>query len=167
MKTIQQLLPEPWRESGSRALVAFFRVVRAPVEKVGPDPLIADVGPVRVVRNAAGLRKRDFEDQVVGHLCGPQAPAEFRIAVGEFIERLNAATWRVLSATKADRLLRERLFARVFAVRVNRFAQNYRNAEVDMHFSLTNDLTSLSEFLQLYKDGGLQGLTSSLARGLI
>jgi hypothetical protein len=88
-------------------------------------------------------------------------------AITGFEREIAAAAWRILSARKADQLLRERLFERVYAVRVRAFARNYRNAEVDMHFSLSQDLTRLSEFLQLLKDRGLHGLTGHLERGLI
>jgi hypothetical protein len=83
------------------------------------------------------------------------------------VPQLEAADWRVLSAAKADRLLRDLLFDRVYAVRVRGFAQNYRNAELDMHFSLSGDLTTLHDFLRIYKDSGLHGLTSHLSRALI
>lgn len=44
-------------------------------------------------------------------------------------------------------MLRDQLFDRVYAVRVRAFARNYRNAELDMHFSLAQDLTPLKVFL--------------------
>jgi hypothetical protein len=55
----------------------------------------------------------------------------------------------------------------VFAVRVRAFARNYRNAELDMHFSLEQDLTRLEDFLELLKTHGLHGLTARLERGLV
>jgi hypothetical protein len=36
-----------------------------------------------------------------------------------------------------------------------------------MHFSLEQDLTPLSEFFRMYKEGGLHGITAHLARGLL
>jgi hypothetical protein len=65
------------------------------------------------------------------------------------------------------RLLRDKLFDRVFAVRVPRFARNYRNAEVDMHFSLVQDLTLLKDFLTSARERGLHGLAVDLERGEI
>lgn len=73
----------------------------------------------------------------------------------------------MISARKADDLLRKKLFDRVYAVRVRAFARNYPNAELDMHFSLNEDLTRLEEFLDLLKTRGLHGLTAHLERGLV
>ena len=53
----------------------------------------------------------------------------------------------------------------LYALRVRGFARNYRNAELDMHFSLTGDLTPLSEFLRVLKNDGVQGLVGRLERG--
>ena len=66
---------------------------------------------------------------------------------------------------KQHQLLHDLLFQRVYAVRVRGFASNYGRAEVDMHFSISNDLTSLDEMLELLRDHGLQGLTARLERG--
>lgn len=77
------------------------------------------------------------------HLLDRPQPNAVRTAVGEFTRRIREAEWRVISALKADDLLRKKLFDRVYAVRVRAFARNYRNAELDMHFSLDGDLTRL------------------------
>lgn len=137
------------------------------IGKLVPDDIAALATLVRVVKNATGLKKRDFEDRIVDFLLSDGTPAEFRASVADVVLKLEAADWRVISAAKADKLLRELLFDRVYAVRVRGFAQNYRNAELDMHFSLSNDLTTLHDFLRIYKDSGLHGLTSHLSRGLI
>ena len=63
--------------------------------------------------------------------------------------------------------MREKLFDRVYAVRVRAFARNYRNAELDMHFSLTQDLTPLRAFLTNARERGLHGLAVDLESGQI
>lgn len=140
-------------------------------ESVGksiPDDIIALATIVRLAKSSSSLKKREFEDRLVDMLLSDAAPAHFRRTVSEtIVPQLEAADWRVLSAAKANRLLREMLFERVYAVRVRGFAQNYRNAELDMHFSLSRDLTTLYRFLRIYKDSGLHGLTSHLSRALI
>jgi hypothetical protein len=73
----------------------------------------------------------------------------------------------VLSARRADDILRKKLFERVYAVRVPRFARSFGKAELDMHFSLKQDLHDLHAFLKLLKDGGLQRVSSMLERGVI
>lgn len=111
--------------------------------------------------------KRDVEDRIVLHLLDSEQPDSVRMSIAQFAEQIKIAEWRVISARKANQLLREKLFERVFAVRVRAFARNYRNAELDMHFSLKEDLTRLEEFLDLLKTHGLHGLTARLERGLV
>jgi hypothetical protein len=111
--------------------------------------------------------KRDIEDRIVLHLLDTPQPEFVRTKVDEFARRIREAEWRVISARKADDLLRTKLFDRVYAVRVRAFARNYPNAELDMHFSLNEDLTRLEEFLELLKTRGLHGLTAHLERGLV
>ncbi len=109
--------------------------------------------------------KRSIEERIVRVLLasdGPYAAAfdPFRIEIGK-------ADWRVISARRADQLLRERLFERVYAVRVRAFARNYKNAELDMHFSLKDDLTPLPQLLENAKKRGIHGLSVDLERGTI
>ena len=111
--------------------------------------------------------KRDIEDRTVTHVLDDPQPDSARASIDEFGRRIREAEWRIISARKADNLLREKLFDRVYAVRVRAFARNYRNAELDMHFSLKEDLTPLEDFLNLLKTRGLHGLTAHLERGLI
>jgi len=111
--------------------------------------------------------KRDIEDRIVSFLIQQLQPGDMNEAVRQYAEQIEHAEWRVLSARRADILLREKLFDRVYAVRVRAFARNYRNAELDMHFSLKEDLTSLADFPESLKSHGLHGLTARLERGLI
>jgi len=108
--------------------------------------------------------KRGIEDAIVGRLMHTQ-PDEVRDALDGFREQIDAAQWHVLSARRADQLLREKLFERVYAVRVRGFARNYPNAELDMHFSLKTDLTPLLKFLNGIKQDGLNKAMVQLERG--
>ena len=110
-------------------------------------------------------RKRNFEDQVVRYLIAGNQGAELAAAIDDIRNRIDAAPWRVISARRADQLLHELLFERVYAVRVRGFASSYRRAEVDMHFSIENELTALEVMLELLRDHGLQGLTTRIERG--
>ena len=85
---------------------------------------------------------RSIEDQIVDRLVGDPAAFEFQEVVARYLNDIRSAGWYVLSARRAYNLLCENLFLRAYALRVPRFAQNYRSAELDMHFSLANDLTS-------------------------
>jgi hypothetical protein len=107
--------------------------------------------------------KRDVEDAIVRHLIEDQQPADVAERIATFAARIEGAEWRVISARKADLLLRELLFDRVYAVRQRSFAQT----QVNMHFSLSQDLTALEDFLRLWRERGPQGLASMLERGLV
>jgi hypothetical protein len=109
--------------------------------------------------------KRLIEDKVVELLTKEPIPFGFGQAVEAHLARIRTADWYVLSARRANRLLQANLFERAFALRVPRFAQNYRSAELDMHYSLSDDLRPLYEFLTVLRDQGMTGLASRLERG--
>jgi hypothetical protein len=106
--------------------------------------------------------KRDIEDRFTQVLAERRHPIFQRS-----LDQIRAAKWYVLSARRADSLLREKLFDRVYAVRLPGFARLFRNAELDMHFSLKEDLRDLHEFLRELREGGLQRVSSMLERGAI
>jgi len=58
-------------------------------------------------------------------------------------------------------------FPRTFAVRVKSFARSYGGAELNMHFSISQDMTPLQRFLDIVKDKGLHGITAELERGTV
>jgi hypothetical protein len=104
--------------------------------------------------------KRDLEDRFTQVLVDRQHPIFVHA-----LERIREAKWYVLSARRADNLLRKKLFERVYAVRVPGFARLFGRAELDMHFSLKEDLRDLHGFLKELHDGGLQRASSKLERG--
>lgn len=110
--------------------------------------------------------KRSLEERLVDHLLSEGAAA-FATTAEELRTQLASAPWRVLSARRADRLLREKLFDRVFAVRTRNFTRSFRNAELDMHFSLSQDMMPLTDFLALVREQGLHGVSVRLERGTI
>ena len=81
--------------------------------------------------------------------------------------RIRSAEWHVLSARKADKLLRELLFERVYALKIRGFAQQFRGAELDMHFSLKRDLVMFRHFLRTLQGEGQTKMASLLERGTI
>lgn len=109
--------------------------------------------------------KRDIEDRLVTWLFRDDQPDDLKAQWNAMQLRLDAAEWRVLSARKADKLLRENLFERVFAVRIKNFTRNYRNAELDMHFSFSSDMVGLATFLDDMKKHGIQKLIGLTERG--
>ena len=114
----------------------------------------------RITASDRVSRKRDIEDQVVQVLEKEQHPAYDAIR-----QRIAAAKWYVLGARKADKILREKLFDRVFALRTRSFARQFRGAELDMHFSLSQDLTPLTKYLDLLREAGYPRVTTLLERG--
>lgn len=129
-----------------------------------PNQLIEFVG---IVHESKLTGKRSVEERVVDYVLDPAMPPEVGDQIVKFADLIRSAPWRLISATKAEQLVKDLLFQRVFAVRVPRFARNYSNAELDMHFSLDNDLTPLGQFLEQVHAQGLHGVTAHLSRGLI
>ena len=83
------------------------------------------------------------------------------------LARMTEGEFRVISASRVSKLLQERLFKRVFALRVRRFNQSYRNAEIDMHLSISRELTPLRTFLEILARESLHVLNVRLDRGEI
>lgn len=111
--------------------------------------------------------KRMIEDQIVARLTGEPAVFGFEAVTEHYLHEIRGARWFVLSARRAYNLLRELLFDRAYALRVRAFARNYPGAELDMHFSLSDDLCPLDEFLAVLRDHGMPGLVSRLERGTL
>lgn len=152
---------EKQRQEG---LPYFFAIVGVPNltgEAVGRDlpPLLIET--VALVDQAPkGKSKRDLEDAVVESLVD-KSYTVFQ----KTLERILSAEWYVLSARRADKLLRELLFDRVFALRMRGFARVFGRAELDMHFSLSKDLIPLKQFLATLREGGPQRVTTLMERG--
>ncbi len=137
----------------------------AQVGEIIPDDLVALSALAHGMKTIIG--KRLVEDAIVDRLAFDPAAFAIGRAVASHLAQIREATWRVLSARRADKLLREKLFDRAYALRVRGFARNYGGAELDMHFSLSEDLSPLSEFLSELRDRGMPGLVTRLERGTL
>ncbi len=104
--------------------------------------------------------KRDLEDAVVRYLVSSRD----ELYVSTY-DRLFAAEWFVLSARRADKLLREKLFDRVYALKIRGIARAFPGAELDMHVSLSQDLTPLHTFLETSKEEGPTKVAVLMAQG--
>jgi len=104
--------------------------------------------------------KRDIEDRIVEHLR-----REEHSVFKSTLDRIAKADWYVLSARKADKLLHSLLYNRVFALRIRNFARQFQGAELDMHFSLSRDLTPLEVYLTTLRNDGYPKVTTLLERG--
>jgi hypothetical protein len=142
----------------------FFAIVGVPNltgASVGSDIPPFLVETVALIDQAPkGKSKRDLEDAVVESLVKKNNPV-----FQKTLERILSAEWYVLSARRADKLLRELLFERVFALKIRSFARVFGRAELDMHFSLSKDLIPLKQFLATLREGGPQRVTTLMERG--
>lgn len=118
-------------------------------------------GTAYIYQSPKAQGKRDFEDRVVDHLVEREVEA-FQDAY----RAIRSADWYILSARRADHLVRQMLYERVFALRIPRFTQQFRAAEVDMHFSLSQDLTPLKDFLHMLRREGQAKVVTMLERGV-
>lgn len=144
-------------------LAYVFLVVNVPdltAKSVGDGFSAGELSPLLDLLVSPVSGKRDIEDRFTEALVTRSHPV-FQKA----LDRIREANWYALSARRADRLLRTLLFERVYAVRVPGFARLFGKAELDMHFSLRNDLRELHEFLRELRDGGLQRASAMLERG--
>ncbi|MGH9254213.1 MAG: hypothetical protein ACRD3C_06540 [Vicinamibacterales bacterium] len=153
----------------SEVLPYVFVVVSCPVSALAvgaaiPKEFVDLSSLVHASRRISG--KRRIEEKIVGYLADGRVP-QFAATLTDLQAKIAAAPWRILSARRADQLLREKLFERVYAVRVRGFTRSYRNAEVDMHLSLSRDMTPLPDLLKKIAEVGLHGVTGMFERGLL
>lgn len=142
------------------AIVGVRGLVAATVAEIIPE---ADVRPITLLSQSEVVRRsRDYEDWLVDRIVDARAPA-FATAY----DRIRAAPWYVLSARRADKLMHEMLFERVYALAIPGFTRKFSGAEVDMHFSLTNDLMPLLDLLAVLREDGQGRVTTMLERGTV
>ncbi|HXF52713.1 MAG TPA: hypothetical protein VNK52_01195 [Hyphomicrobiaceae bacterium] len=144
-------------------LAYLFLIVHVPgltAPSVGDGFAKQEIEPLLDLLVSSIAGKRDLEDR----FADLQVRRRHPVFVSAY-ERIRTAKWYVLSARRADALLRDKLFERVYAVRVPGFARLFGKAELDMHFSLKNDLHELHDFLRELREGGLQRASSMLERG--
>ena len=108
----------------------------------------------------AALSDRATEEAIVRRLLDDRWTDPIR-------EQVRAAKFRVLSARRAYSLMREKLFERVQALKVRSFNRVFRNAEIDMHLSLSTEMIAFEQFLTLLAERGPVELALRLDRGEI
>jgi len=107
-------------------------------------------------------RKRALEEKIVQRFI---IADQERFA--KIVAAIRHARWYVFSARRAQELMREKLFERVFALKTPSFNRAYRNAEIDMHLSFSQDMMRLEDFLDLIGREGHFKLAGMLERGTI
>lgn len=103
---------------------------------------------------------REFEDRITDYIVATENPT-----YSQTLAEVQQADWYILSARRADKLLRELLYERVYALTVRNFTRVFSSAEVDMHFSLATDLIPLQTFLETLRVEGSHAITTRLERG--
>lgn len=106
--------------------------------------------------------KRDLEERIVQRFIASDAER-----FGKIVKAIERARWFVFSARRAQELMKEKLFDRVFALKTRSFNRAYRNAEIDMHLSFSQDMMPLEDFLELIRKEGHFKLAGMLERGTI
>ncbi len=107
--------------------------------------------------------KRDIEEAIVARML----TESYRDRVAPVRAKIAASEFRVISASRAEQLLKEKLFERVFALRQRAFNVAFRNAEIDMHLSLAQEMVPVRQFLSTVASESPQRLTVLLDRGEI
>jgi hypothetical protein len=107
------------------------------------------------------LGGRSLEESVVEAMLSPQHSHDLRDARSQ----IEAAEFRVISATKTNKILTDKLYVRVYALRTRGFNRSYRNAEIDLHISLSGEMMPVEEFFQIAARESLQRLAIMLWNG--
>ncbi|MGH6805076.1 MAG: hypothetical protein ACREC3_17185 [Methyloceanibacter sp.] len=110
---------------------------------------------------ATTFPKLDVEEAMVASLLTESNASQ----LSEVRRRIAESEFRVLSAARAEHLLKEKFFERVFALRQRAFTRTFRNAELNMHFSLRQEMTPVRDFLAAVALESPQRLTVLLDRG--
>lgn len=130
------------RQEGER-LPYVFLVLSVPelnaadVARLIPDEYVWTLGVLQ--------GRRVVEETIVERLRASDYRERFR----PIFDRMPEGQFRIISAKKAYNLLRDKLFERVHALSLKGFTRRFRNAEVDMHLSLSAELTPVRTFLEL------------------
>lgn len=108
----------------------------------------------------ASITGRNTEEAIVKRLLDETwvAPLRSRLAQAEF---------RVLSARRANNLMRELLFERVHALRLRGFNRLFRGAEINMHLSMGHEMIGYEELLRQLIERGPSQVSVRLDRGEI
>ncbi|HEV2363275.1 MAG TPA: hypothetical protein VGS12_03650 [Caulobacteraceae bacterium] len=106
--------------------------------------------------------KRDLEERFIA--AHERTDPAFYAGVAE---RLRSGRWFIFSARRAEILMKDKLFERVFALRQPGFNRAFKNAEIDMHLSFSKDTTTLRDFLERSASLSSSQLYSMIERGTI
>jgi hypothetical protein len=153
------------QKQDERHLPYLFVVVTAPgltAESTGDAlPQVVSEG-LLTAKAVIGSGVREAEERFISAFRRLD-PAFF----AEIDKKLMSGKWFVFSARRAHNLMKEFLFERVFALRQRNFNRAFRNAEIDLHLSFSDDMIPVQEFLERSKTLSAAQLYSMIERGTI
>lgn len=153
------------RKSKDEALPFLFAVVSS--EDLGSGGIASNLPPeVAYLADSLSLYKgikglRAIENALVATMLDPNGYGTSPLVVS-LRQAVQAATWRVISAVKADHLLTTLMWERVPAVS-KRTNLGGNQSQPNMHFSLSGDMIPLDELLVLLRDHGIQHVATKIA----
>jgi hypothetical protein len=105
--------------------------------------------------------KRLLEERIVQRFVVSEHQRFTRV-----VDAIQRARWYLFSARRAEETMKSKLFQRAYALRTRSFNRAYRNAEIDMHLSFSDDMIPLQQFLDIIANEGHFKLAGMLERGL-
>lgn len=153
------------RRSREEALPFLFAIVSSEGLATGPiaERLPAEVrlllDRLTLYKHVKGLRA--LENGLVEIMVDPREYGTDPL-VADLRATVREASWRVISAVKAERLMNELMWERVPAVAQRNFSGN-RESQPNMHFSLSQDMIDLDALLVVLRDHGIQHVATKIA----
>ena len=153
------------RRSLDEALPFLFAVISSEAlgaASVGAKlpPEIGHICDVRsMFRDVSGARA--LERALVARMLDPAHHGRSPL-IEDLRKAVVGAEWRVISAPRAEDLFERRKWERVPAIARRNFSGD-RDSQPNMHFSLSEDMSSLDEFFAILNKDGIQHVATKIA----
>jgi hypothetical protein len=141
------------------AIVSSERLATGPIANSFPGEVALILDRLTLFKSIKGLRA--LENAVVEHMVDPSGYGSGPLITG-LRAAVRDASWRVISAVKAEHLMNELMWERVPAMAKRNFSGN-RESQPNMHFSLSEDMIDLDELLTVLRDHGIQHVATKIA----
>jgi hypothetical protein len=153
-KSREEGLPFLFAVVSSEKLAATTFVDRLPKEVLS----LADA--LTLYKGLKGLRT--LEALLVDYMIDPKGPYGGAPLIVDLRTAIAAATWRMVSAVRAEYLFQTMMRERVPSV-AKRVNMSGNQSQPNMHLSLSKDMIALDDFLDLLRDRGLQYVATKIA----
>lgn len=153
------------KRSREEALPFLFAIVSS--DKLATGPIAAALPPevghladrLTLYKGVKGLRA--LEDALVDDMLDAAHYGTMPL-VTDLRDAVRDASWRIISAVKADHLLSTLMWERVPSV-AKRTNLSGNQSQPNMHFSLSQDMIALDDLLVLLRDHGIQHVATRIA----